>query len=173
MRDGLIRALPWAFDVYVEDDDDWPEPGQRTDGDCNANLVARRLAWFEGVLRLTFAARSGRVRLVRCMVAPKDTAIDSANEEAAPTSVETIVMGKFGVDVAIAQLQFSREIIVLERDDTTNHGPGSDVPLQKGTMIATMTARCLRHLWNTLSRRWHALWWRRARRTYRERSWVR
>ena len=46
MRDGLIRALPWAFDVHVDDDDDWPDPGQHTGGDYDARLVARRLAWF-------------------------------------------------------------------------------------------------------------------------------
>ena len=39
MRDGLIRALPWAFDMYVVDDDDWPEPGQHTSGDCDATVV--------------------------------------------------------------------------------------------------------------------------------------
>ena len=134
MRDGLIRALPWAFDVHVDDDDDWPEPGQHTSGDCDASLVARRLAWFEGVLRLTFAARRDRERLVRYMIAkaPEDTAVDSANEEKAPTGVESVVMEHFGVDVAIAQLQFSKEIIVLERDDAANHGPGSDAPLVKG-----------------------------------------
>ena len=37
MRDGLIQALPWAFDVYVEDDDDWPGPDQHTTGDCDAS----------------------------------------------------------------------------------------------------------------------------------------
>ena len=97
-------------------------------------LVARRLAWFEGVLRLTFAARRDRERLVRYMIAkaPEDTAVDSANEEKAPTGVESVVMEHFGVDVAIAQLQFSKEIIVLERDDAANHGPGSDAPLVKG-----------------------------------------
>ena len=44
MRDGLIKALPWAFDVHVDDDDDWPEPGQRANSDCGATVVARRLA---------------------------------------------------------------------------------------------------------------------------------
>ena len=94
MRDGLLRALPLAFGVYVEDDDDWPEPDQHTDGDCDASLVARRLAWFEGVLRLTFAARRDRERLVRYMVAkaPEDTALGSANEETAPTGVEAVVI---------------------------------------------------------------------------------
>ena len=37
-------------------------------------------------------------------------------------------------------------------DDADNHGPGSDAPLVKGTMIAVRTARCLRHLRNALSR---------------------
>lgn len=159
MRDGLIRALPWAFDVYVEDDDDWPELDQRTDGDCDASLVARRLAWSEGMLRLTFAARRDREQLVRYMVAkaPEDTALDSAKEETAPTGVELVVLAHFGVDVAIAQLQFSREIIVLERDDAANHGPGSDVPFQKGAMISVMTARCLHHLRNALSRHGKAM----------------
>lgn len=89
MRDGLIRALPWAFDMHVDDDDDWPEPGQHTSGDCDATLVARRLAWFEGVLRVTFAARRDRERLVRYMIskAPEDTTVDSANEDRAPTGV--------------------------------------------------------------------------------------
>ena len=75
-------------------------------------MVARRLAWFEGVLRLTFAARRDRERLVRYMIAkaPEDTAVDSANEEKAPTGVESVVMEHFGVDVAIAQLK------VLEGD---------------------------------------------------------
>ena len=100
MRDGLIRALPWAFDVHVDDDGDWPEPGQHTGSDCDATVVARRLAWFEGVLRLSFAARRDRERLVRCMIAkaPEDTAIASANEETAPTGVESVVMEHFGVD---------------------------------------------------------------------------
>ena len=77
MRDGLIRALLWAFDMHVDDDDDWPEPGQHTSGDCDATVVARRLAWFEGVLRLTFAARRERERLVRYIIAkaPEDTAL--------------------------------------------------------------------------------------------------
>jgi len=39
MRDGLIRALLWAFDMHVDDDDDWPEPGQHTSGDCDATVV--------------------------------------------------------------------------------------------------------------------------------------
>ena len=46
---------------------------------------------------------------------------------------------------------------MLERDDAAGHGPGSDVPFQKGTMIATMTARCLRHLHNALSRQGKAM----------------
>jgi hypothetical protein len=154
MRDGLIQALPRAFDVHAEDDDDWPEPGQQSTSDCDASLVARRLAWFEGVLRLTFAARRDRERLVRYMIAkgPDDTALDSAHEEKAPTGLDAVVMEHFGVDVAIAQMQLAREIVVLERDDTTNHGPGSEAPLVKGAMIAVMTARCLRHLRNALTR---------------------
>ena len=64
MRDGFISALPWAFDIYVDDDDEWPEPEQHTPGECDAGAVARRLAWFEGVLRVTFAARRDRERLV-------------------------------------------------------------------------------------------------------------
>ena len=154
MRDGLIRALPWAFDVHAEDDDDWPEPGQHSTSECDASLVARRLAWFEGVLRLTFAARRDRERLVRYMIAkgPEDTQLDSGQEEKAPTGLDAVVMEHFGVDVAIAQMQLAREIIVLERDDTTNHGPGSDAPLVKGAMISVMTARCLRHLRNALTR---------------------
>ena len=95
-----------------------------------------------------------------------------------PTGVDAVVMEHFGVDVAIAQLQISREIIVLERDDAASHGPGSAVPFEKGTMTATMTARCLRHLRNSLSggRQGKALLVAtrtRARQTYSERSWVR
>ena len=89
--------------------------------------------------------------------APEDTALDSAKEETAPTGVESVVLAHFGVDVAIAQLQFSHETIVLERDDAANHGPGSDVPFQKGTMISVMTARCLRHLRNAVSRHGKAM----------------
>ena len=62
MRDGFIDALPWAFDVSVEGDDEWPEPQQRSEGRCEAATVARRLAWFEAVLRITFAARRDKER---------------------------------------------------------------------------------------------------------------
>ena len=68
---------------------------------------------------MTFAARRDRERLVRYMIAkaPEDTALDSANEETAPTGLDAIVMEYFGVDVAIAQMRFAREIIVPKRDD--------------------------------------------------------
>jgi hypothetical protein len=108
IRDGLIRALPWTFGVYVDNDDDWPEPDQHTSDECDAGMVARRLAWFEGVLRLTFAARRDRGRLVRYMIAkaPEDTALDSANEETAPTGVDAVVMEHFGVDVFCVHSDF-------------------------------------------------------------------
>ena len=63
MRDWLIRALPWAFDVYVDNDGDWPESDQHTAGDCDAGMVAR-WAVAAGVVRRRAATD------VRCSARP-------------------------------------------------------------------------------------------------------
>ena len=97
MRDGFIDALPWAFDVSVEGDDEWPEPQQRSEGRCEAATVARRLAWFEAVLRITFAARRDKERLVRYMLpkAPEETAADAVRRTFA-TDPEACLLGRSG-----------------------------------------------------------------------------
>ena len=57
MRDGVLEVMTWAFDVVLGDDDEWPEPRAQDETKSDALKVAKRLAWFEAILRISFAAR--------------------------------------------------------------------------------------------------------------------
>ena len=54
--------MTWAFDVVLGDDDEWPEPRAHDESKCDALKVAKRLAWFEAILRVSFAARREKER---------------------------------------------------------------------------------------------------------------
>ena len=53
VRDGMVEVMTWTFGVVLGDDDEWPEPRAHGESKTDAVTVAKRLAWFEAILRIS------------------------------------------------------------------------------------------------------------------------
>ena len=56
LRDAVLEVFPWAFNVFFEDDYEWPESGQQTQTAASKRDVAVCVVWVELTLRLGLAA---------------------------------------------------------------------------------------------------------------------
>ena len=102
MRDAVVKVFPWAFNVSLGDDYEWPELGQTQDA-ASASCVVHRLVWLETILRLAVGAHHGRAMNVRWLLPrPAD---DGAEAGAAPARVADPALDvrrDYGADVAAA-----------------------------------------------------------------------
>jgi hypothetical protein len=88
MRDDVLEVVKWAFGVVLGDDGEWPEPRAQDAAKSDALEAAKRLAWFEAILRISFAARRGKERDVGHMLQkPAEPEADGAESEAVPAGV--------------------------------------------------------------------------------------
>ena len=137
VRDGLMEAMTWAFGVALGDDDEWPEPRAHGESKTDALTVAKRLAWFEAILRISFAARREKECDVgHTLQKPVEPETDGAESEALPDGVGPELAKLYGAEVACMQLKLCKQSIILERDDQA-----SASPLEKGRSIRSLTAR--------------------------------
>ena len=147
VRDGVMEVVTWAFGVVLEDDGEWPEPRAHGESKTDALTVAKRLAWFKAILRISFAARRKKECDVGHMLQkPAEPETDGAESEALPDGVSPELAKLHGAEVAYIQLELCKQSIILERDDQA-----SAVPLEKGRSIRSLTARFMRHMRNAVN----------------------
>ena len=116
--------MTWAFGMVLGDDGEWPEPRAHDESKCDALKVAKRLAWFEAILRISFAARREKERDVGHMLPkPAEPEADGAESEAVPAGVSPELSKLYGTEVACMQLEFCKQSIILERDDQASASP--------------------------------------------------
>ena len=116
--------MTWGFGVVLGDDDEWPEPRAHDESKCDALMVAKRLALFEAILRVPFAARREKERDVGHMLPkPAEPETEGAESEAGPAGVSPELTKLYGTEVACMQLELCKQSLILERDDQASASP--------------------------------------------------